>query len=67
MPTVTLDVTHVAYHTPGMTRTPIHPGEHLREELEFLNLSAAGFARQLNVPTNRITGILNGRRADLSP
>jgi len=46
-----------------MARTPIHPGEVLREELEVLGMSAAEFARQLNVPTNRITGILNEQRA----
>jgi len=46
-----------------MARTPIHPGEILREELELLDISAAEFARQLNVPTNRITGILNEKRA----
>ena len=46
-----------------MARTPIHPGEILREELELLGMSAAEFARQLNVPTNRITGILNEERA----
>jgi addiction module HigA family antidote len=46
-----------------MARTPIHPGEILREELELLDISAAEFARQLNVPTNRITGILNEDRA----
>ncbi|HWY65527.1 MAG TPA: HigA family addiction module antitoxin [Rhizomicrobium sp.] len=46
-----------------MARIPIHPGEILREELEDLDLSAAEFARQLNVPTNRITGILNEKRA----
>ena len=45
-----------------MARTPIHPGEILREELELLGLSAAEFARQLDVPTNRITGILNEQR-----
>jgi addiction module HigA family antidote len=45
-----------------MARTPIHPGEILREELELLGMSAAEFARQLNVPTNRITGILNEQR-----
>lgn len=43
-----------------MARTPIHPGEHLREELEVLNMSAAELYRQLGVSTNRITGILNG-------
>lgn len=46
-----------------MARTPIHPGEILREELEIAGLSAAEFARQLAVPTNRITGILNEKRA----
>jgi len=43
--------------------TPIHPGEHLAEELQELGMSAAGLARKLNVPTNRITGILNGQRS----
>ena len=41
----------------------IHPGKHLAEELKELNMSAAGLARRLKVPTNRITEILNGRRA----
>ena len=41
----------------------IHPGEHLAEELEALDMSAAELARQLDVPTNRITQILNGTRA----
>jgi antitoxin HigA-1 len=46
-----------------MPITAIHPGEHLAEELEALDMSAAELARQLKVPTNRITGILNGQRA----
>ena len=41
----------------------IHPGEHLAEELRELGMSAAELARRLEVPTNRITEILNGRRA----
>ena len=41
----------------------IHPGEHLAEELEELGMSASELARQLKVPTNRITAILNGQRA----
>jgi addiction module HigA family antidote len=45
-----------------MARTPIHPGEHLKEELEALDMSAAELARQIDVPTNRVTAILNGRR-----
>ena len=41
----------------------IHPGEHLAEELKALGMSVAELARKLEVPTNRITGILNGQRA----
>jgi addiction module HigA family antidote len=43
--------------------TAIHPGEHLAEELKALGMSAADLARKLDVPTNRITGILNAQRA----
>jgi addiction module HigA family antidote len=46
-----------------MPRTPIHPGETLREDLEALGMSAAELARRIEVPVNRITEILNGRRA----
>ena len=46
-----------------MPVTAVHPGEHLAEELSALGMSAAELARQLEVPTNRITEILNGRRA----
>ena len=41
----------------------IYPGEHVAEELKVLDMSAAELARQLKVPANRITEILNGRRA----
>jgi addiction module HigA family antidote len=46
-----------------MPVTAIHPGEHLAEELEELGMSAAGLARKLGVPTNRVTQILNGTRS----
>jgi len=46
-----------------MGLTAIHPGEHLAEELNELEISAAELARRLDLPTNRITGILNGQRA----
>ena len=46
-----------------MTIPAIHPGEHLADELKGLGMSAAELARQLGVPTNRVTEILNGRRA----
>ncbi|HTP87980.1 MAG TPA: HigA family addiction module antitoxin [Bryobacteraceae bacterium] len=46
-----------------MSVTAIHPGEHLAEELRELGVSASELARRLDVPANRITGILNGQRA----
>ena len=46
-----------------MGRSVIHPGEHLAEQLKALEMSAAELARQLQVPTNRITEILNGQRS----
>ena len=46
-----------------MPVTAIHPGEHLKEELQELGMSAAELARRLKVPTNRITAILNGQRS----
>jgi addiction module HigA family antidote len=46
-----------------MAVTVIHPGEHLAEELEALDMSAAKLARKLGVPTNRVTQILNGTRS----
>ena len=45
-----------------MPRTPIHPGEHLAEELRELGISAAELSRQIDVPVNRVTGIIHGQR-----
>jgi len=53
----------VAVCQPAMARMPIHPGEHLAEELAEPRMSADELARRLKVPTNRITEILNGQRA----
>lgn len=46
-----------------MARAPIHPGEHLADLLRELGMSAAALARDLGVPTNRITAIINGQRS----
>jgi antitoxin HigA-1 len=46
-----------------MAAVAIHPGEHLVKERRALNMSASELARRIKVPTNRVTGILNGRRA----
>lgn len=45
-----------------MPRTPIHPGEHLAEEMRELGITAAELSRQIDVPVNRITGIIHGQR-----
>ena len=43
-------------------RDPIHPGEHLTEELEEIKMNGNQFAKALNVPSNRIYQILNEQR-----
>ncbi len=45
-----------------MTHILIHPGEHLADELQAVGLSANEIAKQLDVPTNRITQIIKGKR-----
>ena len=45
-----------------MSREPIHPGEHLADELRELGISARELARELKVPVTRVTEILRGRR-----
>jgi addiction module HigA family antidote len=46
-----------------MAPVAIHPGKLLAQELRALNMSAAELARRIQVPTNRVTLILNGERA----
>src|SRR3954453_2338083 len=46
-----------------MTRTPIHPGEILAEELNELGVSPAELSRQLAVPARQIQQIVSGKRA----
>ena len=49
---------------PGERIGPVAPGEVLRAEfMEPLGVSARALARDINVPPNRITGIINGERA----
>lgn len=42
---------------------PIHPGTLLRDELEEIGVSMNELARALRVPMNRISAIINGKRA----
>jgi addiction module HigA family antidote len=46
-----------------MARTPIHPGEILADELAELGVSPTELSRQIRVPANRISQIINGKRA----
>ena len=46
-----------------MARPAIHPGEILADELEGLGLRPTELARQIKVPANRITQIIQGKRA----
>ena len=43
--------------------SPIHPGEHLLDILKEAGLSANALALRLRVPANRITAIIQGKRA----
>ena len=45
-----------------MARTPIHPGEILADELGELGISAAELARLIEVPANRVSQIIAGKR-----
>jgi len=46
-----------------MSRPAIHPGEILAEELEEIAVTPTELSRQLRVPANRITQIIQGKRA----
>jgi antitoxin HigA-1 len=48
---------------PVLKLPPIHPGEILADELTEMGLSANALSRALDVPANRITEIVAGRRA----
>ena len=45
-----------------MVRPPIHPGEHLRIDLEEAGVTQAQLAREIHVPKNRISKIIRGER-----
>ena len=46
-----------------MFKCTVHPGEILKDELDEYGVSQAAFARQINVPPNRISQIIAGKRA----
>jgi addiction module HigA family antidote len=46
-----------------MLRPSVHPGKVLAEELEALGVSPTELSRQIDVPPNRISQIIHGKRA----
>ena len=46
-----------------MARPAIHPGEILADELNELQVTPTELARQIAVPANRISQIIQGKRA----
>ena len=46
-----------------MLKRAIHPGWVLKDELAELGVTPAEFARQTDVPANRISQIINGKRS----
>ena len=46
-----------------MFKRAVHPGEILNEELEELGVSPTEFARQIDVPPNRVGQIIAGKRS----
>jgi len=41
----------------------VHPGQILKDELEELGITPTEFARQIDVPPNRVSQIIGGKRA----
>lgn len=46
-----------------MSKPPIHPGAILADELDGIGITPTELARQINVPPNRVTQIIHGKRA----
>ena len=46
-----------------MLKRAVHPGAILKDELGERGVSLASFARQIDVPANRVSQIMAGKRA----
>ena len=46
-----------------MFKRVVHPGEVLKDELEELGVTPTAFARQIDVPPNRVSQIIAGKRS----
>ena len=47
----------------NMFKRVVHPGEVLKDELEEMGVTPTSFARQINVPPNRVGQIIAGKRS----
>ena len=46
-----------------MFKRVVHPGEILKDELEELGVTPTAFAREIDVPPNRVSQIIAGKRS----
>ena len=46
-----------------MFRRAVHPGEVLKDELAELGVTPTSFARQIEVPPNRVSQVIAGKRS----
>lgn len=46
-----------------MLKHAVHPGEVLKDELAALGITPTELARQIRVPANRMSQIINGKRS----
>ena len=46
-----------------MFKRVVHPGEILKDELEEMGVTPTAFARQIDVPPNRVSQIIAGKRS----
>lgn len=46
-----------------MSKPPIHPGRYLADELREIGVTPTELARQVEVPANRLSEIIRGRRS----
>ena len=46
-----------------MFKRAVHPGEILKDELDELGITPTELARQIEVPSNRVSQIISGKRA----
>ena len=42
---------------------PIHPGEMIRDEIEYRGISQKALASEIGIPASILNGVLNGKRA----